>query len=485
MANEYKVFSNVPAGSYGLYKARCTSLAGVPSNWTPWSYALAGDTTAPTGILATDITQTTELGAFHFLLKAASITALDADVSKIRWYVRSKATTAALTFDDDWQPDSILDPNQLFIYPPQTDQSLYYDVWAVTQDIVGNYDTTPGTCLFNNLTATKVVGADVDLDADDVDESVTRKWAGESGADVTLTAINGELSVTGGGIVMSGVSPKIRAGSTGYNSGIGFWLGMDSSTPKFSIGDPVNQNMKWDGTTLSISGAMDLGGTSYVAGGATGYNTGTGFWMGYDSGYKFFIGTAAGNKMLWNGTTLAITGTVTATAGTVGGWTLAATTLSCTGITLDSGNDRIAIVGTDSYIYIGTDGAGSYINLYEADNDNIVVNIVDANVSGDHYGMFYVKHFDGATEKGMVELDSQYVAVDFTRANVSKTGRVTLAATGNMGFTCTSSAFDFTGAVDASGGFKDNGTAGVDGTFVDHNSNTITVSGGIITDLTT
>ena len=34
--------------------------------------------------------------------------------------------------------------------------------------------------------------------------------------------------------------------------------------------------------------------------------------------------------------------------------------------------------------------------------------------------------------------------------------------------------------VDASAGFKDNGTAGIDTTFVDADGNTITVSGGII-----
>jgi hypothetical protein len=38
-----------------------------------------------------------------------------------------------------------------------------------------------------------------------------------------------------------------------------------------------------------------------------------------------------------------------------------------------------------------------------------------------------------------------------------------------------------TGFVDASTGFKDNGTAGIDTTFVDADGNTITVSGGIIT----
>jgi len=38
-----------------------------------------------------------------------------------------------------------------------------------------------------------------------------------------------------------------------------------------------------------------------------------------------------------------------------------------------------------------------------------------------------------------------------------------------------------TGYVDASTGFKDNGSAGIDTTFLDADGNTITVSGGIIT----
>ena len=42
---------------------------------------------------------------------------------------------------------------------------------------------------------------------------------------------------------------------------------------------------------------------------------------------------------------------------------------------------------------------------------------------------------------------------------------------------------DITGYCDASGGFRDNGNIGVDGSFLDRNSNTVTVSGGIITSL--
>jgi len=43
---------------------------------------------------------------------------------------------------------------------------------------------------------------------------------------------------------------------------------------------------------------------------------------------------------------------------------------------------------------------------------------------------------------------------------------------------------DCAGFVDAAAGFKDNGTAGIDGSFTDNDGNTITVSGGIITALT-
>lgn len=42
-------------------------------------------------------------------------------------------------------------------------------------------------------------------------------------------------------------------------------------------------------------------------------------------------------------------------------------------------------------------------------------------------------------------------------------------------------ALDVTGEINATGGFRDNGTAGIDTTFVDNDGNTITVSGGIIT----
>ena len=52
----------------------------------------------------------------------------------------------------------------------------------------------------------------------------------------------------------------------------------------------------------------------YIKGGATGYNSGTGWWIGRDSDgtAKMFFGNSSGNKVTWDGTTLSVSGTLTA-----------------------------------------------------------------------------------------------------------------------------------------------------------------------------
>lgn len=92
--------------------------------------------------------------------------------------------------------------------------------------------------------------------------------------------------------------------------------------------------------------------------GQTEYDTGTGFWLGLDTDGvpKFSLGNSAGNKLTWNGSTLAITGSVTATTGTIGGWTIASTYLEsgsgATTVRLDS-------AGTNPAISIGNATPGS------------------------------------------------------------------------------------------------------------------------------
>lgn len=67
-------------------------------------------------------------------------------------------------------------------------------------------------------------------------------------------------------------------------------------------------------TTGSLTAAVGIT-TGRISGGAAGYNSGTGFWLGNDGGvYKFYIGSSSQN-MRWDGTNLSVTGAITATSG--------------------------------------------------------------------------------------------------------------------------------------------------------------------------
>lgn len=51
-------------------------------------------------------------------------------------------------------------------------------------------------------------------------------------------------------------SDDIREGQTAYDTGTGFWLGLDGGVPKFSIGDSTADKLTWDGSSLSINGTI-------------------------------------------------------------------------------------------------------------------------------------------------------------------------------------------------------------------------------------
>ena len=59
------------------------------------------------------------------------------------------------------------------------------------------------------------------------------------------------------------------------------------------------------------AGTITLNSTGFIKGGATGYNTGTGFFLGYSSGYKVSIGNGSTKYLLWDGSNLSWAGTNT------------------------------------------------------------------------------------------------------------------------------------------------------------------------------
>lgn len=79
---------------------------------------------------------------------------------------------------------------------------------------------------------------------------VTGSGKPSDNADVTLSAVNGGLSVTGGGITLSG-GGSIKGGQTAYATGTGFFLGYSGSAYKFSIGSATDY-LRWDGSSLDL-----------------------------------------------------------------------------------------------------------------------------------------------------------------------------------------------------------------------------------------
>ena len=80
---------------------------------------------------------------------------------------------------------------------------------------------------------------------------------------------------------------------------------------------------------LSVTGSITMTTAGSFSAGQTAYDTGVGWWLDYNAGTpRFSLGNSGGNKITWQGTTLAITGTIEATGGHIGGWTIGATDLT-------------------------------------------------------------------------------------------------------------------------------------------------------------
>jgi hypothetical protein len=79
-------------------------------------------------------------------------------------------------------------------------------------------------------------------------------------------------SLTVQGLLTMNSAGAIQGGQTGYNSGTGFFLGYSSTTYKFSIGSST-QSLLWDGSSLTITGNIYGNGAAIF----TGQNAGVGF----------------------------------------------------------------------------------------------------------------------------------------------------------------------------------------------------------------
>jgi hypothetical protein len=125
----------------------------------------------------------------------------------------------------------------------------------------------------------------------------------------------GALSAATGtfGAVTLAASGSISSGQTAFNTGTGFWLGIASGVPKFSLGNPSGEHLTWDGTTLSLTdptfaafSASITGGdlTVSVDGGVQDYSTRTVSVSGGKAPFAYFWAVTNGKRVGLNpGTT--------------------------------------------------------------------------------------------------------------------------------------------------------------------------------------
>ena len=184
----------------------------------------------------------------------------------------------------------------------------------------------------------------------------------------------------------------------GYDRLVRWSAGQDTISPQLAylgsaVGGPVSLNLGMSGEGANvgassssavsnlITGSVDAGEiregdltgslylprNTFIYGGCNGYNDGEGFFLGYriaNSDYGIFIGNSAGNKLTYNTTddVLTITGALAATSGTIGGWTIGATSLYSGNISLNSAAETILIGSataplTGIGVFLGKDGS--------------------------------------------------------------------------------------------------------------------------------
>lgn len=251
--------------------------------------------------------------------------------------------------------------------------------------------TLVGGSVTLNSTGVITVGTSNDIATLSAVDATYRLWTGNATAasapfrvtkagalTATSATITGAITASSGSITGGftiGTGGSFSSGQSAYDTGTGFWLEYNAGTPRFSIGAAAGNKLTWNGSTLAITGTLtatsgaiggwSIGATTLTGGDAT--LSSTGFLnlgtsndivklSSVDATYRLWVGHATAASAPFSVTKA---GAISATSGAIGGWTLAATTLTATSIVLDSGNQKITVGSGSPNLVI--DGANNQI----------------------------------------------------------------------------------------------------------------------------
>lgn len=171
----------------------------------------------------------------------------------------------------------------------------------------------------------------------------------EENADRTADVLNAgvTVNVVGGGLTLD-TAGAVKGGQTGFNAGVGFFLGYADAAYRVSLGDPAGHHLAWDGSTLTLAGTLPYsyltgappanaqnttdalnagvtlssGGVTFYGGqlraGQTGFHAGSGFFLGWDAALvRVSMGSSASlNYLKWDGAAMEVAGRFKGTVST-------------------------------------------------------------------------------------------------------------------------------------------------------------------------
>lgn len=130
------------------------------------------------------------------------------------------------------------------------------------------------------------------------------------------SGVSGTAGANPGNEITHDFTGFMAGGAAGYLSGSGYWLGYSGGAYKMHLGNPSSQHIRWDGTQFYVQGAI-LTSELYVstlgtiAIGSTSYLGAAGIFLGYSgAAYKMHVGDPSGAHLKWDGSTLTIKGSL-------------------------------------------------------------------------------------------------------------------------------------------------------------------------------
>jgi len=246
-------------------------------------------------------------------------------------------------------------------------------------NVTYSYVDSPGTGTTYKL-AGLVIGSTYKIAVATYDEYNNTSSSYISGPDVTVTGTPSVTNFIKGGDFEFGVG----VGSVATNKGLYFdasnyWYINAANSARLKVGGATSNYLLWDGSTFAVDGNITARGGQF-SGNIFMSTTGASIYSGT---IDATTGNLTGNGFALNSTGLkvangtksvtisAATGTITANGGSIAGWALGDNTFSKNNIILDStGNGKIQVgASAQNSVYLGTETSGGTSFLMWAGNN--------------------------------------------------------------------------------------------------------------------